>query len=41
MVYSLGAFEDDTCDLQPRSERQIGFDLVFTLHHQDIRKIDA
>src|SRR5262245_40674219 len=32
-VYPLGAFENNTCDLQARNEWELWFDLVFSLHH--------
>ena len=35
------AFEHDAGNLQAGNERQLGFDLVFPLHHQDVGKVDA
>ena len=36
-----GAFKHDAGDLQTGNERQLGPDLVFPLHHQDVGKVDA
>jgi hypothetical protein len=41
VINARGAFKDDTCNLQAWDKRELGFDLVFSLGHQDVGKIDA